>query len=275
MAIDNAEWHYSGDFPKNLPDENGGTHIGIYLTWILMNRLEGSEILEDNKKACEKVRARKMTGRDFLFEYLDGKLSEYDLNPEARAFTLKYYDPNDSEYCDDYLKALKISMKQFYEVKDTWSNYDKVAKLMDKSFAMWKATQPKIKSEIEKTKPLKPLKPYVADKTKAKEMAYWDIDKFIEPYQEYASDVIPMLEGMYDALFRFFQENEFLKKSVVNSSGKLTTRRLYKKDFTSTGLRFASYCLDDYLRSDMSRNPKKSSKLLDKLLNRFRAKRKK
>ena len=37
MAIDRMDWHYGGDYPEGLPTENGGTHIGFYLTWIIQN----------------------------------------------------------------------------------------------------------------------------------------------------------------------------------------------------------------------------------------------
>ena len=26
---DDASWHYGGDFPDDLPEENGATHIGM------------------------------------------------------------------------------------------------------------------------------------------------------------------------------------------------------------------------------------------------------
>ena len=41
MAIDNANWHYGGDgFPEDLPPEAGGTHIGMFLAWAIINHLE-------------------------------------------------------------------------------------------------------------------------------------------------------------------------------------------------------------------------------------------
>jgi len=39
-SIDRAHGHYSdGDYPKELPSENGGTHIGMYLAWIIQRGL--------------------------------------------------------------------------------------------------------------------------------------------------------------------------------------------------------------------------------------------
>jgi hypothetical protein len=29
MSYDRADWHYGGNYPKGLPPENGGTHIGM------------------------------------------------------------------------------------------------------------------------------------------------------------------------------------------------------------------------------------------------------
>jgi hypothetical protein len=39
--IDRADWHYGGGdlYPKELPPENGGTHIGMYLAWIVQHGL--------------------------------------------------------------------------------------------------------------------------------------------------------------------------------------------------------------------------------------------
>jgi hypothetical protein len=53
MAIDRADWHYGGDFPAELPDENGGTHIGMYLAWIINNHLEGELHHEDTDSEQE------------------------------------------------------------------------------------------------------------------------------------------------------------------------------------------------------------------------------
>jgi hypothetical protein len=93
MAIDRTDWHSGQDFPKELPAENGGTHIGMYLAWIINNHLEG-EIHhedEDSKQAVARVRKREITGREFLASACDEKFWESDLNEEGLAFTKQYY----------------------------------------------------------------------------------------------------------------------------------------------------------------------------------------
>ncbi|RML48695.1 DUF7832 domain-containing protein [Pseudomonas avellanae] len=31
MKYDDASWHYNGNFPSDLPDTAGATHIGMFL----------------------------------------------------------------------------------------------------------------------------------------------------------------------------------------------------------------------------------------------------
>ncbi|MEJ7666788.1 MAG: hypothetical protein WKG07_48425 [Hymenobacter sp.] len=56
MAFDKMDWHYgSENFPKHLPDENGGTHIGMYLAWIIENKMIGTLHQEDSPDEIAKV----------------------------------------------------------------------------------------------------------------------------------------------------------------------------------------------------------------------------
>ncbi|MGN6118448.1 MAG: DUF7832 domain-containing protein, partial [Rhodanobacter sp.] len=41
MKYDDASWHYGGDFPKDLPDEAGATHTGMFVAWALLSGLAG------------------------------------------------------------------------------------------------------------------------------------------------------------------------------------------------------------------------------------------
>lgn len=140
MSIDRMDWHYGGDYPENLPLENGGTHIGLYLTWIINNDLISDVRLNEDRDAVELVRRRKMTGRDFLINVCDEKLGAGDLNEEGLRFTRHYYgDENDlKEYIIDYLKVLGGDLESVYYVNDTWDNYDKLSKVIDARYKEWK-----------------------------------------------------------------------------------------------------------------------------------------
>ena len=140
MAIDRADWHYGGEFPKGLPDENGGTHIGMFLAWAIINHLEGSELQEDVADSLERVRARQMTGRDFLFKECDEKFWEADLNDEANAFAKYYY--TEELYLKDYALEFAKDGPTMYHVADTWENFDRIAKIITSRFTAWKTRNP-------------------------------------------------------------------------------------------------------------------------------------
>ncbi len=129
------DWHYGDDFPEDLPDENGGTHIGIYLAWIINNDLQGEFHTEESAEALQDVKNRKITGRDFLIEQCDEKFWEEDLNDEGLAFTEFYYSKT---YFDDYAETLTENLPSIYHVENTWENYDKIALVIAKRFEEWK-----------------------------------------------------------------------------------------------------------------------------------------
>lgn len=145
MAIDRTDWHSGQGFPKELPSKNGGTHIGMYLAWIINNQLEGAIHHEnaESEQALERVRKREITGREFLISACDEKLWESDLNEEGLDFTKQYYvtTGGGTTYFEDYIFALAETLPSIYHVADTWENYDTLSKRLDHRFREWKAEQ--------------------------------------------------------------------------------------------------------------------------------------
>ncbi len=143
-AYDKAKWHYGGDYPKDLPPENGATHIGIFLAWAIINGLEGGLHQEDERgvQALSDLRSRKITGPAFLIEQCDESFTSEDLNGEGNNFTRWYYEPNDEQrptYIDDYAEVFSDpGTPSLYYVKDTWANYDRMALVVDRRFGEWK-----------------------------------------------------------------------------------------------------------------------------------------
>ncbi len=141
-SIDRMDWHYGGDFPENLPAEDGGTHIGMYLTWIIDNNLIGEMHLINSADEINKVKRREMTGRDFLIEMCDEKFWDDDLNEEGIAFTKYYYDFDSAvNYVNDYLEILGQEVESLYEVENSWENYEKLKLKLDSRFNEWKNSQ--------------------------------------------------------------------------------------------------------------------------------------
>ncbi len=142
-SIDRAVWHYGGDFPKELPKENGGTHIGMFINWIIDNDLIGSIHLENSLDGVNDVKSKKITGRDFLFKYCDEKFWDEDLNEIGLAFTKFYYqnpkDPEDvyGQYIEDYEQLLGTKFNSLYEIPDSLENYSIIAKKINKVYEKW------------------------------------------------------------------------------------------------------------------------------------------
>ena len=140
-SIDRADWHYGNDFPENLPEENSGTHIGMYLNWIIDSNLISEFHRRESKTGIEKVKSGKITGRDFLFEYCDGKLWKEELNKIGFEFTESYYTSN--QYFEDYAKVLPKELGNIFQVDDNRKNYELLKPILDKRFEKWKTRKNK------------------------------------------------------------------------------------------------------------------------------------
>lgn len=136
MAYDRVDWHSEGDYPDDLPLENGGTHIGMFLAWIINHHLEGEIHHDKSSDALVRVRSRQMTGREFLTNECDDKFWKADLCEEGNAFAKWYYESE--KYFEDYESILCNRLPSIYYIEDTWDNYDRLAKIIDSRFAEWK-----------------------------------------------------------------------------------------------------------------------------------------
>ena len=134
--IDRADWHYGGKYPQGLPPENGGTHIGIYLAWIINRDLGSDELQEYAGDRLQSLRRREISGRDILLSDLDEKFFSSLLSDEALLFTRDYYESD--RYVQDYADLLSGDLESLYHVADSWENYDTVAQRLDERFAEWR-----------------------------------------------------------------------------------------------------------------------------------------
>ncbi len=171
MKYDDASWHYGGDFPKGLPNENGATHIGMFLAWIIERDLVSDELREDAAAELARVKRRKMTGAQFLLAVCDEKLASNDLSPEGNRFAKAYFM---KEYLEDYADLFEPKLSSLYELADTWKNYDRLRPILEERFATWsKAPKkaPAAKAATKKTATKKTAKKAAAKKTATKKAA--------------------------------------------------------------------------------------------------------
>lgn len=141
MVYDRAYWHFGGEYPEDLPLANGGTHIGMFLAWVINNNLEGEVHKLESQVSLSAVRNKEMTGRDFLIKECSEKFWQEDLNEEGNAFALYYYESD--TYFADYKAALAEDIPSLYHVEDTWENYQILAPVISRRYIQWQRKQSK------------------------------------------------------------------------------------------------------------------------------------
>jgi hypothetical protein len=139
MEFDDASWHYGGDFPKDLPDEAGATHTGMFVAWALLTGLAGRIHVEDFPQDLEALRDRTVTPGRFFFDYWDGKFVDDNLNDQGNAFAAAYFDLEAGSYLADYEDVLGRGLPSLYHVPDTWQNFDRIKAVLDARFTRWLA----------------------------------------------------------------------------------------------------------------------------------------
>ncbi|WP_433608082.1 hypothetical protein [Prescottella agglutinans] len=132
---DDADWHYGGTFPEDLPNAAGGTHIGMFVAWCLLSGFAG----EDVEDELEPLESRETTPGAFLMDVLDEKFVSDDLTADGNAFAVAYYagENDDSRYIADYLAAFGTAAAEIYRVEDSWETYDVIAERIDDRFRAW------------------------------------------------------------------------------------------------------------------------------------------
>ncbi|MDO4430619.1 MAG: hypothetical protein Q4B95_04885 [Lonepinella koalarum] len=142
-SIDRMDWHYGGDYPSELPTQNAGTHIGMFLAWAFSNGLIGELHLEEYQDELKKLAERKITGVDFLIDLCDEKLWDEDFDDIGAEFAVDYYQDDNStfpaRYLDDYADVFKeYDIPTLYHLPNTWENFDKLKPILDQRFKEWK-----------------------------------------------------------------------------------------------------------------------------------------
>jgi hypothetical protein len=139
IVYDKAKYHYDGNFPKDLPIEQGFVHTGMFLGWILENDLYNQDFFQEIglTDAVARFKKREITGTK-VYEELDGSLTDEDLNEEGNKFAQFYFDFSKGEYQHDYARVFVGDLPSIYDVQDTWENYDKISRVITERYEKWK-----------------------------------------------------------------------------------------------------------------------------------------
>lgn len=160
MKFDDASFHSDGNFPEDLPPEAGATHIGMFLTWLIINDLESDWLKEEAADGIASLKSRLVTPGSFTLDFFDGKFTDEDVSETGKAFTLAYFDLQKGAYIDDYHVTLSKDLPSVYHTEDSWENYDKLSRVIDQRYSEWKGVPKPLSeaAEVPKKKPWWKLK---------------------------------------------------------------------------------------------------------------------
>ena len=141
MKYDDASWHYGGDFPADLPQAAGATHIGMFLAWLIRNDYASQELIEEAEEEIELLKSEKLSGAQFLMRVLDEKFTDQELNEEGNAFAVAYYlgEDHDSRFVDDYFEEFGVDEQTMYGVSDDWEQFHRIAPKINARYQAWVA----------------------------------------------------------------------------------------------------------------------------------------
>ncbi|QLG86763.1 hypothetical protein HQ393_00080 [Chitinibacter bivalviorum] len=138
MKYDDASWHSGGNFPKQQPEEYGGTHIALFLKWCFIKGWAGELHQTEEPEAVTQVINDTLSATEFFFTYCDGKLTDETFNEVGNAFAAQYYG-DDGLYLNDYAEHFEELMYVAPESDHDFAKYSAVLDARLKSNVLTKA----------------------------------------------------------------------------------------------------------------------------------------
>lgn len=130
--------HYGGDFPSDLPNAAGGTHVGMFVAWWLLNGLGGEIHTEELSDILERLKKRERTPGAWFFQACDGKFTDEDLFEEGNDFAKSYFDFDVGQYLDDYQNSVGSGLPSLYHVTDACQTFDVLSPIIQGRYQEWK-----------------------------------------------------------------------------------------------------------------------------------------
>lgn len=76
---------------------------------------------------------------DFVWQFLDGNLSEFDLNPQGMRFAEAYYRSKSASFLADYERLAEKESMSRHRMPDSWATYEAVASMISSRYRSWLA----------------------------------------------------------------------------------------------------------------------------------------
>lgn len=165
MKYDDAEYLFL-NFETERSNDDAGTHMGMYLAWVLLRGLGGDHFSQpEAADHLRRLKACEITGAEVLWDRCDGKLTDDDFSATGNAFTAAYYE---KFFTRDYERVFQRdfadtghAIDDFCSVPDTWANFERMAAVLDQRFAQWQKARPQPPAPAA-TKPTLELEPMEA-----------------------------------------------------------------------------------------------------------------
>ena len=136
QVYDKAKWHHEGTYPQELPIEQVFVYTGLFLGWLVEQRLTSEEFEEDFGADLQRVRSGDLSG-PAIYHIIDGAFVEDMLSVDGNTFTQAYYVPPEG-YPADFAALLCSGLPTAYHVLDTRENYQRLKATIDQRFEAWR-----------------------------------------------------------------------------------------------------------------------------------------
>ncbi|MFB7875151.1 hypothetical protein ACFC06_07845 [Nocardia sp. NPDC056064] len=120
MTYDDASWHSDSVHDLGLDPEAAGTHIAMYMAWLVLHDQATAEMTA----RAGGLRDRSITPGSFLFDQCAGEIDSSMLTESGAAFTAATYRMYLGAY--EYIPGV-AAYDPMYSAPDSWEIYDAVA----------------------------------------------------------------------------------------------------------------------------------------------------
>ncbi|MCP2040334.1 hypothetical protein L1281_000916 [Neisseria sp. HSC-16F19] len=151
VVYDKAKWHWGADnAPKDIPNENGATHIAFFLRWCIENKMYSRMLLEEFENEIKAIESgdESVDCRHLFYFGMDGVFDDELLNTKGKAFAKAYYTSEKTKfaklhnwYLQDYADFVsrKFGEKNFdnayFYIENSQENYQEIKEVMDHRYA--------------------------------------------------------------------------------------------------------------------------------------------
>ena len=130
MKYDDVTYHL-----EQASERAAAVHLGLFFSWSVERGLAGALHQGEAGGAMEQLRARAITGAQYVLDRCDGQLTDEDLNAQGNAFAEVWY----GQFLADLEAALPAGVRSPFELPDNWETAERLWPLLDRRFAEWKA----------------------------------------------------------------------------------------------------------------------------------------